>query len=107
MLYYAVELNELIRDFKKIVVIEDTSIMVTWLADQVYAIQDRCTHLGASLSKGTIDEKAVTCRSHGAKFHLETGDVLVKPHIGPIKMPAKKAKTFPTVVKEGKVYIDY
>ncbi len=106
MLYEAMELSELIQVFKRKVVIEDTAILIVWLNDQVYAIKDRCTHFGASLSKGTIDQNKVTCNSHGASFDLATGQLIHKPHIGPLKMPAKDTKTFPTVIKEGKIYID-
>jgi 3-phenylpropionate/trans-cinnamate dioxygenase ferredoxin component len=106
MLHYTMELSELIQVFKKKVVIEDSTVLMVWLNDSVYAIQDRCTHLGASLSKGTIDLDRVTCRSHGASFELATGNLVEKPHVGPLKMPAKKAKTFQTVIKEGKIYID-
>lgn len=106
MLHYALEVSELDKVFKKRIVIDGIPMMFVWLADQAYAIQDHCTHLGASLSKGVILENTVTCRLHGAVFDLKTGDVIQKPHIGPLKMPAKQAKTFQTIVKEGKIYID-
>jgi len=106
MLHFAVNYDELKNDFKKRVVIDGIPILITILADKVYAIQDKCTHMGASLSKGTIKNHEVQCRLHGAVFDLNTGEVQTKPHISLIKMPAKKAKVFPTVVQEGKVFID-
>jgi 3-phenylpropionate/trans-cinnamate dioxygenase ferredoxin component len=106
MLHFAVNYDELVKDFKKRVVIEGTPILVTILADKVYAIQDKCTHMGASLSKGTLNDHEVQCRLHGAVFDLNTGEVQTKPHISFIKMPAKKAKVFQTVIQDEKVYID-
>lgn len=106
MLHYAVDYNDLVKEFKKKVIIEDVPIMLTLLADKVYAIQDKCTHLGGSLSKGTIDNTNVTCRLHGAKFDLKTGNVVNKAHIGFIKMPTKKAKIFRTEIVDGKVFIE-
>ncbi len=106
MLHYATTVSELKEHFKIRVEIDGTPILVTWLADEVYAIQDRCTHLGASLSKGLVDGHHIKCRSHGAVFDVKTGDLIEKPHLGPLKMPAKQAKTFPIIIKEGSIYIE-
>jgi len=106
MLHFAVDFSELKKDFKKKVVVGDTHVMVVLLADQVYAIQDKCTHMGASLSKGTLDDKVVKCRVHGAKYDITSGEVIEKAHLGFVKMPTKKAKTFKTVIKDDKVYIE-
>ncbi len=106
MLHYALEYNDLVNEFKKKVVIEGTPIMLALLADKVYAIQDKCTHLGGSLSKGVVENTEVKCRLHGAKFDLKTGNVVDKAHIGFIKMPTKKAKTFRTEIVDGKVFIE-
>jgi len=106
MLHFVADYSELQRDFRKRVVIEDTPIMLTLLADKVYAIQDKCSHLGASLSKGIHQEQQVQCRLHGAIFDIQSGDVVEKAHIGFIKMPTKKLKTFKTEVKEGKIFLE-
>lgn len=106
MLHLIGEYEEFERDFKKRVIVNGTSVLVTLLAGKLYAIQDKCTHLGASLSKGNQTGQEIQCRAHGAKFDMTSGDVLEKAHIGFIKMPTKKLKTFPTVVKEGKVFIE-
>lgn len=106
MLHYVAEYKDLEQDFRKRVVIEGTAIMLTLLADKVYAVQDKCTHLGASLSKGVQRNEEVQCRLHGATFDLKTGEVVEKAHVGFIKMPTKKLKTFKTEVKEGKVYVE-
>jgi 3-phenylpropionate/trans-cinnamate dioxygenase ferredoxin subunit len=107
MLHYAMDFEDLVQDFKKRVVIEGTPILLTLLADKVYAIQDKCTHLGASLAKGEYQKGVVTCRSHGAQFNTETGEVLEKAHIGFIKMPTKKAKTYKTMIKDKKIFIEF
>lgn len=106
MLHYAGEYEEFEQHFKKRVVIEGTAILVTLLAGKFYAIQDKCTHLGASLSKGVQTDQEIKCRAHGARYNVTSGEVIEKAHIGFIKMPTQKLKTFPTEVKEGKVYID-
>ena len=106
MLHFALDYNDLVIEFKKKVVIEGVSIMVTLLAEKVYAIQDKCTHLGGSLSKGTVENTEVKCRLHGAKFDLKTGNVIDKAHVGFIRMPTKKAHVYRTEIIDGKIFIE-
>ena len=106
MLHLVGQFDELKEIFRKRVVIEGKPILVVLLRDKVYAIQDKCSHLGASLTKGTQEENHVKCHAHHAVFDVTNGDVVEKAHVGFIKMPTKKLKTFPTEVKEGNVYVD-
>lgn len=106
MLHYVIDLNDLKKTFKKRVVIDKRAILVTWLAEHVYAIQDKCPHMGASLHEGSYDEGIVECRKHGAQFNVKNGEVVKKAQIGFIKMPTKKPTLYKTVVEDGKVYID-
>ena len=106
MLHYIGLYEELSKELKKKVTIDGQSILLIFLLDHVYAIQDKCSHLGVSLSKGTQIDEHIQCQAHHAKFNVKTGDVIDKAHIGFIKMPTKKLKTFKTEVTEGKVYIE-
>ena len=69
------------------------SICVDFAGEQVavfnvngefYAISDRCTHVGGSLSGGTVDGNIVTCPLHGAGFDLKTGNVTGPPASSPV-----------------------
>ena len=44
-----------------------------------YAIDDTCTHAGASLAEGAVAGTVVTCPWHGATFDITTGRVLSPP----------------------------
>jgi nitrite reductase/ring-hydroxylating ferredoxin subunit len=44
-----------------------------------YAIDNTCTHFGASLSRGELKGDEVSCPWHGAKFRVTTGEVLSPP----------------------------
>ena len=44
-----------------------------------YAIDDTCTHRGATLSEGDCVGKVVTCPWHGAQFDVTTGSHLSPP----------------------------
>ena len=60
-------------------------------AGAFYALDDVCTHDGGPLSEGPVDNEAIACPRHGAKFDFRTGAALT--------MPA----TRPTAVHEVKV----
>lgn len=47
--------------------------------DEVYALNDICTHETASLADGWIEGTEVECPMHSAKFCLKTGKVLCMP----------------------------
>ncbi|WP_276271210.1 Rieske (2Fe-2S) protein [Haloarcula litorea] len=65
---------------------------------QVYAVDNRCPHMGFPLSKGTVDDGLLTCHWHHARFELARGDTL-DPW-------ADDVQTFPTEVRDGTVYVD-
>lgn len=47
--------------------------------DEVYALNDTCTHETTSLADGWIEGCEVECPLHSAKFDLKTGKVLCMP----------------------------
>ena len=51
-----------------------------------YALNNKCTHAGGPLCKGTIDGSVITCPWHGSKFDVTTGAVVG----GPAKKPLQK-----------------
>jgi len=65
---------------------------------RVYAVDNRCPHMGFPLSKGTVDDGLLTCHWHHARFELAEGDTL-DPW-------ADDVQTFPTAVRDGTVYVD-
>jgi len=43
-------------------------ILVVNIDGNFYAVDDTCTHSGASLSEGQLQDSIVTCGWHGAQF---------------------------------------
>src|ERR671918_1130677 len=55
---------------------------------RVYALCDRCSHMNAPLSMGTLNGKVVTCAAHGARFDVTTGKKVAEPMaLDPSKFP--------------------
>nr|ABC72336.1 sugar ABC transporter permease protein [uncultured haloarchaeon] len=65
---------------------------------EVYALDNRCPHMGFPLSKGSLKDGLLTCDWHHARFELAQGDTL--------DIWADDVQTFPTRVQDGTVYVD-
>ncbi|MEQ8635759.1 Rieske (2Fe-2S) protein [Gimesia maris] len=63
----------------------DTPALLIRIQDQFLAIEDVCTHDGQPLTNGCIEEGAIICPRHGARFDLVTGKALCMPATKPIQ----------------------
>ena len=52
------------------------AILVTNVDGNYYAMDDTCTHAGASLSEGSLDGSTVTCPWHGSTWDCKTGKMI-------------------------------
>ena len=55
------------------------TICVTRIGNEVFAIDDVCSHSEASLSEGEINGFKIECWLHGAEFDLRTGEAVTLP----------------------------
>ncbi|MBX2880649.1 MAG: non-heme iron oxygenase ferredoxin subunit [Granulosicoccus sp.] len=68
--------------------------LVCRVKDQVYAMDDRCTHEDVSLSLGALQDHCIRCPLHGSRFDVRTGQVLDEP-------AEENLTTYPITVVEG------
>jgi 3-phenylpropionate/trans-cinnamate dioxygenase ferredoxin subunit len=61
------------------------NICVTKIGDEVFAVDDTCSHSDASLSEGDVTDHKIECWLHGAEFDLRTGEALTPPAVAPLK----------------------
>lgn len=54
----------------KHVEVDGMEIMIANVDGKFYAVGDRCPHLNAKLSEGTLNETIVTCPRHLSKFDV-------------------------------------
>ena len=64
----------------------------------VYAVDNRCPHMGFPLTEGTVEDGILTCHWHHARFELACGDTF--------DIWADDVQTFPTAIEDGQVYVD-
>ena len=68
--------------------------------DEFYATQDACSHEQWSLGEGgELDGYEVVCPLHLARFDIRDGRALCLPAL-------TRLKTYPVVVRDGRVMID-
>ncbi len=58
---------------------------VTNVGGKFYAAEDRCTHMGATLSMGLLLGNIIICPAHGAQFDITDGAPLTLPGKTPVK----------------------
>ena len=63
----------------KHVELEEKEILLANSDGKLYALCDRCNHMNAPLSMGTLNGKVVTCPLHGARFDVTTGKKVAEP----------------------------
>ena len=65
----------------KVFEIGDNAIAVCNVNGDIFAIDDVCTHDGASLKQGVMDGFEIECPRHGARFDVRTGEVRALPAV--------------------------
>ncbi len=53
--------------------------------DEVYAVDDTCTHEEESLSEGWLDGACIECPAHNSIFDLRTGEAVSLPADEPVR----------------------
>ncbi|MBI1257132.1 MAG: Rieske 2Fe-2S domain-containing protein [Chloroflexi bacterium] len=66
--------------------------------DQVYAVDNRCPHMGFPLDRGTVRDGILTCHWHHARFDLASG--------GTFDLFADDVRIFPVEVHDDQVWVD-
>jgi nitrite reductase/ring-hydroxylating ferredoxin subunit len=66
--------------------------------DAVYAVDNRCPHMGFPLDRGTVKDGLLTCHWHHARFDLASG--------GAFDLFADDVRAFPTEIRNDEVWVD-
>ena len=61
------------------------TICVARVGDEVFAVDDTCSHSDASLAEGDVTDFKIECWLHGAEFDLRTGEALTPPAVAPLR----------------------
>ena len=72
-------------------------ILVVYDRGRVFALDNRCPHMGFPLDRGSVEDGILTCHWHHARFDLESGCTF--------DLWADDAPTFPVEVRNGEVWV--
>ena len=53
--------------------VEGKDILLARVEGKYYGLEDRCPHMGCSLSRGSLEDGVVTCPCHGSQFRVQDG----------------------------------
>ena len=73
--------------------VEEYGVAIARSGDEVFAIQDLCSHAAVALSEGEVEDCTVECWLHGSRFDLRTGKPTGLPATEPVA-------TFPVELRD-------
>jgi nitrite reductase/ring-hydroxylating ferredoxin subunit/uncharacterized membrane protein len=65
------------------VVVDDTPVLLLRDGERFFAIHDRCSHRGCSLTEGELEGEEIVCACHGSRFNRADGSVRRGPATAP------------------------
>ena len=94
----ATSLAELRASGRLVVHVDGHTLCLFADGDEVYAVDNRCPHMGFPLHRGTLCDGILTCHWHHARFDLSTG--------GTFDQWADDLRRFPVEVRGDNVLVD-
>ncbi len=73
-------------------------VALVWHQDQIYAVDNRCPHMGFPMDRGSLRNGILTCHWHHARFDLQTG--------GTFDLWADDVPAFPVEIRDDTVWVD-
>ena len=81
----------------------DLDILLAHTPDGIVAVDDRCPHMSAPLSIGTLDGCVVACPLHEGRFDLRSGEPVRMPTTGGLDPDGRYHPTWSPAGKDPKV----
>ena len=100
----ACAVSEIPADEALAVTVGSVDVALARDGEELFAVQDQCSHAAVALSEGEVEDCTVECWLHGSRFDLRTGK--------PIGFPATEpVATFPVELRanpdgSSDVYVD-
>ena len=79
--------------------LDEIDVAVIRVGEDVFAIEDVCSHAEVPLSEGEVDDHTIECELHGSRFDLRTGKPTGPPATQPVPV-------FETSIIDGDVYAE-
>ncbi|XFA98713.1 Rieske (2Fe-2S) protein [Candidatus Izemoplasma sp. B36] len=108
MEYYVCEIETLKQKRKIRFKAKNRYILVAYTDNGIFAISDKCPHMGSSLFYGILSDGEIKCKDHGLPISVETGKVTNLNIAKALRLDeySLDVRTFKTVIKDNKIYLD-
>jgi 3-phenylpropionate/trans-cinnamate dioxygenase ferredoxin subunit len=90
---------------KQKVTLEGKTLLLTNVDGAVYAVDNRCPHMGGSLFDGKLEGGTVTCPRHHTVFNVKTGNVVQNGSLAFIRLKVADTRAYPTKVEGGDILV--
>jgi nitrite reductase/ring-hydroxylating ferredoxin subunit len=91
--------NDFTEGAMRNITLENRTILIVKLEDGIHAMDGRCSHMNADLSRGRLEGHGVECPMHRAVFDLRNGEVIRN-------LAARKLRSYPLRIEGEQVQID-
>jgi len=91
--------DEVTEDSPRLVDVDGVPVCLVRTKDEVFAINDVCSHGQVSLTEGEVDGCTIECWLHGSRFDLRTGAPLSLPAVDPVPV-------YPVKIEDGKILVE-
>jgi len=91
--------DELLAGDRAVVELDGQPVLLLRVRDRIFAVRNRCPHLGRRLDDGVVRRNRLRCRAHGREYTLDTGRCLGR------RDRATLLRTYSAWVSDGHVFI--
>lgn len=89
--------KELQDRIMKLMKVEGLPVLLIKQSGQIFAIDNRCPHMGCGFAGGTLDGTVIICPCHDWRFDLKTGEYEDEPSMKLVRYEWK--------IESGKIWI--
>lgn len=73
-------------------------VLLARVGEEVFAVENRCAHMGCPLAGGSLQGHVLQCPCHDWRFDVRTGKFLDAPQLG--------LKTYAVSARAGKIFLE-
>ena len=95
---FAIQAAELQENSPILVAPKGLPVLLIKEDGQIYALSNKCAHMGCGLEAGVVSDGTIQCPCHDWRYDLRTGEFLTAREI---KVPIYELK-----IADGKIYIN-
>jgi len=86
---------------------KNRTLLLVMIDHDIYAIQDKCPHQGASLYPGKLEGETIYCKQHNLGINITNGHIVNSNHADYLKLEEyeRYVNTYKIIEKDGKLFV--